>query len=204
MPYTYDREKHQYTDNDSGKPVSWSSLSASLLRYEDAQKNRVSLISERLASGEYTLERWNNEMRRAIKDNYIAQYLLGRGGRNAMTQSDWGRVGGLLSNQYRYLDIFAQDISSGLLTSNQISSRSGLYIDSATQAYERARAASRLLVLPAYPGDGTTICMANDKCSWSIVEFENRWEATWTLSPAEHCETCLQRSREWAPLVIYK
>ena len=121
-----------------------------------------------------------------------------------MTQSDWGRVGGLLSNQYRYLDNFAQEIANGTLTEAQIGARSGLYVDSATQAFERAKAASRFLVLPNYPGDGTSLCMANDKCTWVIQEFDNRWEAYWTLSPAEHCQVCLDRATLWNPLVIMK
>jgi hypothetical protein len=204
MSFRYNSSTKRYFNTLTRRSLSWKSIYRTSLGYEDDQKRRVREITARLASGSYTLENWTDEMRKALKDNYISQYLLGRGGRNVMNQSDWGRIGGLLSNQYRFLNNFANEIGLGQLTQAQIAARAALYIDSATQAFERAKAASWSLTLPAYPGDGSTLCMANDRCSWVIVEFDDRIEATWTLSPAEHCETCLARARDWAPLVIAK
>lgn len=205
MPYIYDTERNRYINADNNRPISWARIERESERFETAQKVTVRQLSEQLANNQLTLEQWHNEMRAVVKRNYIAQYLLGRGGRDAMTQSDWGRVGGLLSNQFRYLSNFAREISLGLLSEEQIGARAELYIDSASQSFERAKGAARGLELPAWPGDGTSECMANCKCHWALVELDDLWECTWTINAVvENCETCATRSTIWAPLIIYK
>lgn len=81
---------------------------------------------------------WRDLMRREIKDEYIRQYLQGAGGRAQMTQADWGSVGGMLKDQYRYLDDFAREVAEGKLSEAQIAARSRMYVHSAREAYERA------------------------------------------------------------------
>lgn len=143
-------------------------------------------------------------MREALRDTYVAEYLAGRGGRNAMTQADWGRLGHMLREQYTYLNDFAADVAAGKLSEAQIAARAASYFNSATQAFERGRAAARGLSLPAMPGDGSTECRSNCKCRWEIEETSTEWRATWTQSAAEHCPTCNERAGMWNPLVIQK
>ena len=60
-------------------------------------------------------------------------------------------------------------------------------------------------MLPAWPGDGTTICLTNCKCRWSIniLSIERGdYNATWRLGAAEHCRTCRQRARAWKKLRV--
>jgi len=153
-----------------------------------------------MAAGEMSTSSWVFGMRGEIKKTYINQYLLAKGGRQNMTQADWGRLGGMLKNQYGYLDKFAQDINAGKMTEAQIKARSQLYINSGRQAYERGRvAALGMPSLPAYPGDGSTQCLTNCQCHWEITEAETEWLAYWTLGAAEHCPDCVQRAQDWAP-----
>ena len=122
-----------------------------------------------------------------------------------MTQSDYGRVGGLLKRQYQYLDNFAKEIGAGKLSQGQVETRSKMYINSSTQAFERGKASTLgLPQLPAYPGDGQTRCRTNCKCNWRIIDKETHWECTWNLNPAEHCDDCLANAARWNPLVIPK
>ena len=76
--------------------------------------------------------------REEIKKEYIRQYLLGIGGRDQMTAADWGSIGGMLREQYRFLDGFLAEIAAGNLTEAQIMARARMYINSAREAYERA------------------------------------------------------------------
>jgi len=76
--------------------------------------------------------------REEIKREYIREYLLGIGGREQMTPRDWGSIGGMLAEQYRYLDEFARQIAAGELTPEQIAARAQMYVISAREAYERA------------------------------------------------------------------
>lgn len=59
---------------------------------------------------------WKDAMRQEIKDEYIRQYLLGRGGISQMTQADWGSIGGMLKKQYTYLERFGNEVDLGRLS----------------------------------------------------------------------------------------
>lgn len=119
---------------------------------------------------------WETAMRREIKDEYIRQYLLGRGGRSQMTQRDWGKVGSMLKEQYGYLSGFAGDIAQGNLSEDQIRARSEMYVNSAREAYESANG----VVAKAWGAD----------------------EESWSVDPSvENCGDCLAYQAEgWKPL----
>jgi len=153
---------------------------------------------------------WRFLMREEIKREYITQYLLGIGGRDQMTFADWGRIGGMLKEQYGYLDGFYQDILDGKLSEAQIAARARMYCASGREAYERANGeAWGGPPLPAYPGDGSTVCLTNCACSWDIraAEAEEgriRWTCYWRLGivRTEHCTDCIDRALSWAPLIV--
>lgn len=92
----------------------------------------------------------------------------------------------------------------------QIAARSRMYVSSAREAFERGkRRAAGAPELPAYAGDGTTVCLSRCQCSWELEEVKDAagntvaWNAYWRLNPAaKHCETCLGREAKWNPLVI--
>jgi hypothetical protein len=165
-------------------------------------KGRAS--TEKLAEGTRTLAQWEAEQRKTIKQTYIDQYVMGKGGRSRMTPSDWGRVGQMLRGQYAFLQGFAADLAAGALTPAQAAARGALYYASSVQAYEAGHGAAWGISLPALPGDGTSECKSNCKCLWVIVETETATEATWQTKPAEHCPTCVGRAAEWNPLLFPK
>jgi hypothetical protein len=173
-------------------------------QFAAAMESRGKASTERLAEGTRTLQQWEAEQRKALKTAYIDQYVMGRGGRGQMTQSDWGRLGSLLKSQYQYLQGFAADLASGALTPAQATARASLYYASSTQAFEAGHGAAWGISLPAYPGDGSTPCKARCACKWSIAETETATEASWLLGAAEHCEVCVGRAAEWAPLTFPK
>lgn len=135
----------------------------------NASKNQVSTIVELWGGGTIDSRTWNSSFRQVVKDEYIRQYLAGYGGRERMTQSDWGRIGGMLKNQYGYIDNFENDLIA--LSNEQIEFRMNLYINSAHQANERAHA-----ILGRQWGADTV-----------------KWKKDPT---AENCETCLRRDAE--------
>ena len=93
-----------------------------------------------LDSGGLTANAWRELMQEEIKQEYIRQYLLGHGGRLAdMTFTDWGRIGAMVKEQYKYLLGFADEIASGNLSLEQIQARAGMYCNSAREAFEKSR-----------------------------------------------------------------
>ena len=78
-------------------------------------------------------------------------------------------------------------------------------MEASSQSFEKAKVASRGIPdLPDYPGSGRTECMTNCKCYWNIKETETEWLCYWSLSNVEHCDSCIDRSNRWNPLVISK
>lgn len=167
---------------------------------EKGRKGGSNTLVERLFAGEMNHQQWTLEARQEIKKTFIAQYVVGHGGRESMTQADWGRLGSMLKGQYGYLRGFEQDLIAGKLSEGQAKTRLQMYFNASRQAYEQGRAYARgVLRLPAYPGDGTTVCLSNCQCTWEIEETVNEWLANWTLGAAEHCPDCLDRADKWAP-----
>jgi hypothetical protein len=94
-----------------------------------------------------------------------------------MTQADWGSIGGMLKEQYKYLDGFANDIASGDMTEAQIAARAQMYINSAREGRERAREKSALKadydevyweVNGALENCGG--CIEFNQMSWQLIE----------------------------------
>jgi len=81
-------------------------------------------LASRVFNGSITVPQWQVAFREEIKKEYIRQYLVARGGRDVMEFADWGSCGGMIGNQFRYLDCFAADIAAGKLTETQIQWRS--------------------------------------------------------------------------------
>ncbi len=124
--------------NDVGQFISRSEVVDLLGQSLKTAENATDQLANMVSSGQLGAEEWKLAMQREIKDEYIREYMLGRGGTGMMNSSDWGSVGGMLKEQYRYLDGFAEQVKEGNLTEGQIAVRSNMYIDSALEGYERA------------------------------------------------------------------
>jgi len=174
---------------------------------ENDSKKKVRHLAALLIAGYLTYDAWKRAMRDEIEAEYIRQYVAGIGGAALMLDADWNTLQTLLDRQYGYLDTFANELTAGRLSEDEIGARSELYISSATQAFERGKVSGKTsgeLELPAYPGDGSTPCLTNCQCEWDVVEEETEWQAFWRLGPTEHCDVCSERSETWNPYVVEK
>lgn len=47
-------------------------------------------------------------------------------------------------------------------------------------------------------------CMQGCTCAWDVTELEGdgNYDCTWVMGAAEHCQTCVERAQQWAPLQI--
>lgn len=174
-------------------------------RWIDVAKGRTDALAGQYARGQLSLEQWREGMRQEIRTNFINEYMLGHGGRNSMTPSDWGRIGQRVQVQYRYLDNFVNEIAAGNLSDAQIAARARMYVEASSAAFEQGNARARGAPdLPAFPGDGSTQCRSNCKCHWRLVESEREWRCYWQIAPAENCDDCLTRAGRWNPLIVPK
>lgn len=163
----------------------WNTVTGFFRGRREVEQDAETLIAANTVANEAAIElastgaldpdAFRAQMREEIKDAYIDQYILGIGGRDQMTAADWGSVGGMIADQYRYLDGFIDEIRAGTLTEEQIRARAGMYINSSREAFERAtqRNAQELKLT----------------------------EMAWTLGEAEHCPDCLDlAAMGWVPM----
>lgn len=172
----------------------------------EAFTQRTAIINASYEAGLIDVQAWQQDMQEQVKIMHVQAYAAGRGGKWAdITQSEWGRVGQKLRVQYQYLAGFAREVQQGNLSPAQMQQRINLYAAAARQQFEAALAESRGVAsdaLPDFPGSGKTACKVNCKCQWAIRKRHGVHICTWRLGKAEHCSTCLQRSRKWKNLRI--
>lgn len=201
--WTWNQNTKRYRNKDTGEVITDNKMLQIRDLLIEIWHDRVRDLAQKLADGEVTIQEWLLQMRREVLSVYIDEYLLSKGGWNAIFAEDVAILSGVLATQYGFLQTFAESVQQGGLSKSQIGVRSELYIESATQAHERGRARRHAIDLPAYPADGSQICLTRCKCHWNITETEDRVNAYWTLDPsAEHCDTCVANAQDWAPYYV--
>ena len=101
-----------------------------------------SKLTDDLVNSRITVQEWVFEMRKRVRDVNNAEYMLARGGRNAMFQTDLDALTEIIKDQYGYLQKFGEEVRAGNLSASQIRARSELYMEASTRAHEQAKAAS--------------------------------------------------------------
>jgi hypothetical protein len=197
MPITWNPEKgrYQYQGENNDRFLTLSEVMSRVSSSTTATENTIRQLAHLLSDGSISPEAWRDAMRSTIKDKFLVQYMAGYGGRDKMTYSEWGRVGRMIRDQYKYLNGFYDAVLEGDLTAEQIASRAAMYIDASQSAFNKAfdRRANQLgydqeqwllgfaehcddcLAYSAMgwqpigtfpiPGDGTTRCIVNCKCT---------------------------------------
>ena len=200
--WTYLVASKTYVDEE-GTPLSQDTLHAVRDSYLGEMDALLDAYADNLASGDWSINRFETEMRRRLKDAYVAEYVLGRGGISQMSQADYGRLGGLLKAQYRHLRSYLDDLESGKETKGTAGLRAKNFLGSARQSFSRGRAKAFDIDLPYHPGSGTP-CHGNCKCSWDIEEDDTEYRAYWKVSSSKPCAGCLARGAESNPFVQTK
>lgn len=186
----------------NGRFISRNSVLAILGQYL-AFTDPIYAILNRYVTGSISANVFIRLVKQEVKNAAIVAYIVGRGGRSQMTQADWGRVGNVIKEQYKFLDKMLLDLPN--ISEGQLRYRLAMYLNSTREAFERANEIAQGLPpnsLPAYPGSGDTICLTNCKCAWRIVRTKTGWNCYWELGSSQPCETCKERSRSWNPYII--
>ena len=203
--WVWNQATMRYRNTDSGTVITENTLIELRDELVDKWRERVISLSDDLASGRLTVQEWTLAMKREVSNVFSSEYMLAKGGRNAMFQADLDTLGSVLTQQNRFLQEFAKTVQAGDLSQAQIGARSELYMESATQAHERGKAARHGVSLPEYPGDGNQICRSRCRCRWDIDETDDAFLATWLLNvAAAHCNSCLANAAKWAPFTVRK
>lgn len=172
--------------------------------------NDVNGLAEKLFIGDVTLGAWEEKMKQIIRELHSSVAAINKGGWDQMTWEDWGRLGPILKDQYKYLHQFAQKIATNreTISLRAIQAQARLYGQSSMKAELVTIPLPIEKLLPWMPRSGNgqigmgkgegTECRMNCCCGWvlKIIRRKGDWvyvDAIWTLSPSEHCETCVDR-----------
>lgn len=120
-------------------------------------------LAAKLVKGEIELADWQREMRDLLKASHTLAGAIGRGGREQMSKSDWGRVGGVSKKQYNFLERFATAIEQGTVTPSQIEYRAALYIKAARTTFYDGE-------LESEKAGGRTMCRRRQRAKESCPE----------------------------------
>jgi hypothetical protein len=204
-PWVWQEKLHRYRNTATGRFLGAKDMLPLRDKFVAVQKARMVAVTGQFTDGKFGLGRWQRDMREAIRTSFIDQYVLARGGRNMMTPADWGKIGQMVKGQNTFLRGFAADLYAGDLSAAQAQVRAAMYAGASKAAYEKGNAENLGTPdLPAYPGDGSTVCKSNCACSWEIVSTETGWDCTWSLGAAEHCPDCVDNAANWNPLHVDK
>jgi hypothetical protein len=134
---------------------------------------------------------WEAGMRQYLREQYEAAMTLVKGGRDNITQADWGYEGSLLKKQYQYLSNFANDIAKNpdaWLNTNRLNARMDLYKESAYSAMEDMR---RREYTEAGYTEERRLLHAAESCPGCLSQAGLGWQPIGSLDPigAEECVT---------------
>jgi len=181
-----------YIDNDD-KGIA---LKATMERYAQVTDN----LAEQLTAGTISLGTWEETMRAELKRFTRIAASVGAGSPEKLTRRQAGTIGAHLKGQYKWLHDFSQAIyeKRDTISLAAIRARARLYVHSLPKIATRLQAGTLKAQFPYLPGDGSTQCLNQCRCTWElskVAEAENvaSYSATWTLHPAEHCPDCVGR-----------
>lgn len=131
---------------------------------------------------------WRKQMEIAIRRSQTAAYIAAIKDKTGIMPKGLSKVERAeldkrIAVQLTYLDGFAADLKAGKLTMAQAQARANLYAGPTRGTYF----ATRFPGLSAVPGDGSTPCLGNCKCTLE----ERGGGIWWVLHPAEHCSGCV-------------
>lgn len=175
--WRWEDETRRYRDQTTGRYMARSQVMSYVEESLAASGDASGALGTLAGEGRLSPADFARLGREEIKQEYLRQYMLGRGGRAAMMPSDWGTVGQQIKGQYAYFKTFAEEVASGKLSPEQISARMKMYSASARQAYETA----------------------HEKNAKALGMDEERWLLGAVMT--EHCEDCEAYMAEgWQPL----
>jgi hypothetical protein len=154
-----------------------------------------------LEAADVTVAAWRNRMAATLAKGHLAAYMTGQES-SEIAAASMKKLLKDVGVQLRFLDNFTVEIQDAAEFQRGWNARAAMYADAVGMSFYHGQ--FRMWPLPAVPRDGSTTCLSRCSCSWSIDELEGEGnaDATWMLGPSDHCQQCVERAAQWAPLRI--
>ena len=186
------------------KAVRTDSLPAPLGSLTEQFTADIRALTERLQAGDLAPAEWEMEFEYALVRYQLAGAMAGADA-DELPDELITQVGDYITEQFGFLGNFTAEIAANLDEWQAgWNSRAESYAGSIKIPYWTGE--TKMLPLPAMPGDGTSQCLGNCQCAWDITvidEDAGDYDCVWVYGETEdHCQTCKVRAREWNPLRI--
>lgn len=171
--YRWNDKAGRYVNRRTGRFVAFSEVQEALNTAIENGAKAMRELSKDLKDRKIDLATWQTEMMKEIKMTHLNSAAAAKGGWAQMTQADYGRVGGIVTREYRYLRNFAKQIASGeQKLDGRFLMRAEQYIKAGRETYHRTLAAEQ--------------------------EKRGYDEERSVLNPADHCPDCvLEAAKGW-------
>jgi len=170
--WSFDRGAGRYRDK-RGRFLSRKAVQAIVDKRIEKLATKLRRYTQMLSDGNLTLDQWQASVREAIKTVHIQNAIIGKGGRDNMTASDYGKIGQRLRQEYAYLQGFASDLLEQRASLPMALARVGLYAESSRGSYWQ----------------GTEL--RQQEQGYSLMRR--------ILDPqAQHCDDCVRYATRWS------
>jgi hypothetical protein len=122
----YDAKRKHFITS-TGRVRTRAEVRVEIDRLTEYVRKEAKRYAELLDVGTITPAEFEAAMRQLLKSSHIVAASVGRGGRERMTPSDWGRVGNKLAWQYKYLKKFSRKIAADIISGPASSNRVQMY-----------------------------------------------------------------------------
>lgn len=156
----------RYRDAKSKRFISWRKVE-SLARKETLRtEKKLTKLYQAYKAGDLDQFQFESQFQQTLKEAYIVQSALGKGGVEQLNKSDYGKLGNLLKEQYARIERMSEGIRTETISDKQIQQRIRLYSQSSLGGFYRSHTDLRDLL--GYEG-------------WRF------------LNPmAKHCQSCIR------------
>ena len=132
--WSYDPISGRYR-GENGRFLSQKAIEALIDGRIGKLERQLKDFTQRLIDGSITVDQWQGSVREALKPAHIQATMVGAGGKAALSQADYGRIGQRLRGEYAYLQKFASSLLADRLSAPMALARVALYAESVRSSW---------------------------------------------------------------------
>ena len=136
-PFVYSTQTGRYHNTRTGRFVSWDVVRPALFKELERHRDEARGWGRQVREGTLRLSQYDVLMRDRIKTVHLIAAEIASGGRHHMSQAEYGRVGGRVASEYRFLRGLMQDLARG--RRQALERRSGAYMEAGYLTFVQTR-----------------------------------------------------------------
>jgi len=187
--YWFSEAECRYYYASNGRPMSDRKLERIVKGTRSHYEQQMRDLTREALEGALSQPVFEQAARKTIKQAAINFASLGVGGHARLTFTEYGRVGGYLSADYRRLTKFADEVYAGSLSFDQARARSSLYIGHQQDNFYKSRCIPQ--VEEGFVNiEKRTLGARANHCPDCIEYHENGWQLMGVLPPPGTDSVC--------------